>query len=178
MYNITKNLQRKFETFFVNKMNWRHIPGSNTKYILLDIKEYKGKNVLLDNIEIKKGDIIAELHIDNINAENMDNSIKYLFSTYNKEFSYLAQACRTDSELSRIKGFFGVTILHPFLKRMGFSCFPLENFLYREYMKFWESMLKYSFGKSKVKKKNRSIQPMKCWISSEKIKEKYPIILK
>lgn len=178
MYNILKNLQRNFETFFVNRMNWIHIPGSENKFIYLDIKEYKGKNVILDNIEIKKGDIIGELHIDNINVENMDNSLKYLISSFNKEFSCLAQACRTDSELSKVKGFFGISILHPFLKRMGFMCFPLENFLYREYMKFWESMLKYSFGKNKVKNKKRNIQPMKCWISSEKIKEKYPIILK
>lgn len=171
MSNIFKNIQRSFEKKYVKFMGLKHIPGSTKELIYLDIKNYKGKNIVLDKTTIQKGDIVAELHIDNLNVHKIDNSLRTIIKNYQEEMNTLVKACDNINEYRNIKAVYGTTVLHPLLKYIGFTCFPVKNPVFRFFLRFWENMLKNSFSTEKNNNKSNN-DPMTCWVSINKLRQK------
>ncbi len=171
MSSLIKNIQCKFEKNFVKLMGWKHIPGSESELVYLEIKKYCGDSVELEDIIISPGDIVAEVHIDNLNIAKIDNSLRSISYNYQEEFSNLIKACDLIEEYKDLKAIYGITVLHTLLRRMGFACFPIKNPLYRAYLKFWENMLKESFSNEVKRKKRKKYYPMECWISIDKLRK-------
>ncbi len=124
-------LQRNFEKIYVKAMGWEHIPNSDNELVYVDIKKYKGKTLVIDGVTINNGDTIAEMHIDNLNISKIDNTMRSVINSFKDEMTSLTKACNDYYNFRDIKAVYGVTVLHPLLKYLEFTIFPLKSTLFR-----------------------------------------------
>jgi len=172
MKKAIKRIQYYFEKAFVKAMGWEHIPNTDNKLIYIDIKRHKGSPVEIDGLIIRPGDIVGEIHVDNLNVHKIDGSFRSVIKNFRNEMTELVEAVEK-GKLPKIKAIYGITVLHPLLKLLGFSSFPLKGKLYKAYLKFWENMLKQSFSNIELSKDKKRQEPKICWISMNKLKTKY-----
>lgn len=170
MTKWTKPIQVLIEKIYVKVLRLQHIPHSEAGLLYAHIKTYKGPDVTVNGSTITKGDQVVEFHIDNFNIQQIDGSIKSVIKGFQREMLYLTEAIDTIKAYEGIKGAYAVSVLHPLLRLLGFTPFPLKNKLLAAYLRFWENMLRKSFGAGKnTSKKKRD--PMICWITTDKMRE-------
>ena len=167
---ILRALLVPFEYVFSLFNNWKPIPNSDQKVFLIDIHKYKGKEYLLkDNTVIKKGDLVAELHVNNTHVIDLDNSMANLYNLIDCELKLIAKAL--NKEYKDIKAFYCETVLYALISRKGFQTFKLTNSPITKLKGFWYRTLKDTFSSSRKPGKKRL--PRKCFISAEKLKQMY-----
>lgn len=175
MKKLRKKMQIIIEKTYVKILGLQHIPNSECNLLYCDIKTYKGKPITINDITIQKGDLVAELHIDNLNIHTIDGSSKSIVNNFRSEMLSLYKATLEEDSYRSLKGAYAVSVLHPMLRLLGFTAFPLTNKLYSAYLGFWENMLRTTFSTEKKKKatkgkKKKKREPMTCWITPETIK--------
>ncbi|MDF2820801.1 MAG: hypothetical protein K0R15_1242 [Clostridiales bacterium] len=148
------------------------IEGSKNLWFFLDIMEYKGKAIELeDGTIVKKGDIIAEIHLNNdVIIDNLGN-VKFVFNCLQEECSALAVQIPENEQYQKIVAYFARTLMYPFAAKKGFEVREVKNRFLALFIGFWDSTLKYALEKNKTKFKIR--KPKEIWISREKIMKLY-----
>lgn len=161
-----------FETIFSLLNNWTAIPGSTNRLILLDIKEYKGSAVeLSDGTIINKGDRVGEIHVNNLQAKDLNNSLPNLNRLMDEEFIALAKAWHHDEMVHEVKAFYCVTVLYGLIGRKGWEAYNMPDNVLNSMVGFWQSTLKNVFSINKKGSKIR--KPKICWISTAKLLCRY-----
>jgi deoxyadenosine/deoxycytidine kinase len=167
MKRLLQRFFNRIEKIYRKKNNWTLIPNTEYGFVYIDRFEYKGKDKLLsDGTVITKGDLVAEMHINN--KEVKEGSFKMVFKIFNSEFKAMAEAVSNDNEYSQIKAIFGRTVLYPITKKMGFEVFDIEKKSLKIFLKIWDNLIKLVFSKSK-KGKFIVREPKEIWISKEKL---------
>lgn len=160
-----KKLLDKIEGSAIKKRRWTTIPNTRVAYFYVDIMPYKGKElVLIDGTKISKGDIVAELHVNNCNMPEVTfRNIKLFSSNIDEELVLLAKALEQEA-YQNIKAIFGRTLLYAFVQRKGFEIIEIRNLWLRFFLNFWDPLIRKVYSKSTAKndKKRRSKE---IWMS-------------
>jgi hypothetical protein len=169
---MNRLFQKKFEIIdrrIVEHRNWFHIPKTKAQVLYIAPHIYKGKNKYLpDGTIIKRGNLLAEIHIDNQKIKNMNINIKTIFKLLNDELNCLSYAIVEDVRFKDIKAFHGKTLFYPFLKREGFMIIDLDFSLNLLFIKSWEKVLRKTYSRNEIRKKaNREIKEF--WITNEQL---------
>ncbi len=164
MINI-KILLDKIEKRAVEKNKWMAIPHTRLHYFHLDLMTYKGKNLLLeDGTVITKGNRIGELHVNNNNMPEVSFKTLRSFSKDIDEELYLLAQVLEEEPFKEVLGFFGRTLLYPFVEKKGFQVMEIQNVWLRLFLNIWDTIIRKIYAKNPNKntKKRRSKE---IWIS-------------
>ncbi|MTI66214.1 MAG: hypothetical protein FH753_06375 [Firmicutes bacterium] len=168
---LVKYLFYGFERLVVKLGKWKYIPNSKDKMIYISPHKYKGDDFKLpDGTIIKSGDMVIELHVDNLKTEKIDNDYKTLFKVFKNELKALKKASKNNKSFSNIKAFHGTTVLYPICKRQGFTIYNLDEGINTFLLKIWDNILRIVFRKNKLKRKTLRM-PKDCWISKENLSD-------
>lgn len=160
-----------FEFIFSKLNNWQPIPGSEEKIFLINLKEFKGNTVhLQDGTVISTGDKVGVLHLNNNHIIDLENSVANLYRLMDYEFTKLSESL--DQNYRGVKAFYCETVLYSLLCRKGFQASALPDNLLTHIKGFWFKILKNTFTvRQSPTKRNR--KPKTCWISAAKLKKKF-----
>jgi hypothetical protein len=163
-------LLRLFESVYTKLTRSINIPNSKHHLIRLKLKPYRGKEIVLSNAIIKKGDFVVELHVDNLQAENLDNSLKNIMNLFEEELQALAKSHNSQKDHA-VAGIYCTTLFYGILKRKGFECFEIEKTLTNRFIAYWENMLRNNFNVNTKLTKKRF--PKVCWMSCRTLYNRY-----
>lgn len=153
----------------VKAAGWKHIPDSISNFMYINPYKYKGPAITLtDGTLINKGDLIAELHLDNKGLNGLDTSYTNLIKLLKDELKSL-QHCFGYEPYSKIKAVFGITVFYEIAARQGFTVLDVRSTIKRFLWSSWENILRLAFRKRSRKLKKRFIIAKECWISREQI---------
>lgn len=164
-----KKLLKKFFTHmnkrYIKTHNLIFIPDSEYNYIYLDIDKYKGKTVTLsDGTIIKKGDIVAEIHVNNDSVD--DIPVRKVIKVFYSETLTMARQLKYNEDFKDIKALFGRTVLAPLTKRLGFEVFEIKSGYMKRFIRIWDNLIKIVFS-SRKKDKVKFREPKEVWMSRE-----------
>ncbi len=171
MKNAAKSLLEKFEKRIVNSNNWLYIPKSKNNMFYIAPHIYKGRTIKLPcNTIIKKGDLVGEIHLDNLKTDKLGNAnISKLFRIVNHELDCLHYAIKEDETFSSIKAYYGKTLFHGILKRQGFTILDVKKTVKSTLISLWMNILRIVFS-PKEKTINSSFRYIKeYWVTKEKL---------
>ncbi|MBU5437112.1 hypothetical protein KQI42_03765 [Tissierella sp. MSJ-40] len=172
---MNRLFQKNFEIIdrkIVEHRNWFHIPKTKAEVLYIAPHIYKGRDKYLpDGTVIKRGDLLAGIHIDNQKIKNMNINIKAILRLLDDELNCLSYAIVADTRFKDIKAFHGKTLFYPFLKREGFMIVDLDFSLNLLFVKSWEKMLRKTYSKNKIRKRvNREIKEF--WITNDQLMDR------
>lgn len=148
---------------------WKHIPDSKTNFMYLNPHIYKGHEIALrDGSIIKKGDFIAEIHIDNRNVKILDTSYINLIRLLRGELLALKK-CNDQEPYSEIKAVYGISVFYNIAERQGFTIIEIRNRIIKFFGSIWENILRLSIKKNGKKTRKILISSKECWISKNQI---------
>ncbi len=166
MRGFLRCLFKFFEKTIVKLNRWKYIPGSELKLFYLVPHRYQGDSIeISEDTVIEQGDLVAELHIDNLKMVEVDNDLKQILPLFRKELEALARVVNKNERFKEIKAIHTTTVLYPIARREGFTVINLENGLKIYLLRFWENFLRIVFRKNKLGKKvNKFPVPKECWL--------------
>jgi len=172
-----------WERFFSWKENVKIVEDSPHGLIRIAFHPYQGDPIpLSDEEEIRAGDYIAELHIANLTLAKgkvgdvevkSDLQLLPLFRDEMRNLARLAEERKLDP---RVKAIWGVTMMGPGLRRLGFNLRPMKKSPNRTSMKIWMSFLKWLYsppGTQKHRKTKANREPQEYWMSIDYLIKKY-----
>jgi hypothetical protein len=171
---------------YLKKVAATPVPGSNLNLLLVCFHPYEGKNPIQtgDKVMIHPHDPVGELHLSNIRVTEIagepgENSMEWrLIGILKGEFGLLADACVKQVIPENIRAFYGVNVLPPAARRMGFTLVPIPKGWNRWWLGFWESVLRLIYYSYKTKKKfslQRTKDPYEIWLSREELIRRYGV---
>lgn len=162
MKKLVKLIIRKIEKKVVEANDWWHIPGADEEFFYIAPHIYKGKQIELpDGTIISKGDLLAEIHVDNLKADRMEDvKSRDVFRILRNEFDCLADAVLEDERFKEIKAYHGKTLFFNLLKRQGFTILEVKLTPSVFLISIWEHVLRKVFAK-RVSKRKKSFQGVK-----------------
>lgn len=182
---MLRKMSEAIDRRYLKKVGAMAVPQSKSGLLLICFHAYEGKKTIQipDNVTIKPGDLVGELHLSNIRiteiaSKDTKRSLEWhLIETLRSEFHLLAGACQS-GEISRdVQAFYGVNVMGPATKRLGFTLIPIPKGLNRIWLGFWESFLRkiyYSYKTSKkVTLKKTLNDAFEIWISKGEIIRRY-----
>jgi hypothetical protein len=169
MRKFTGFLFRKLDAAIVKAAGWKHIPNSDTNFMYMCPYKYKGATIMLkDGTAVKKGDWIAELHLDNRELKKLDTSYASLIRLYKGELKALKN-CFRQGAYPDIKAVFGITVFHEIAARQGFTVLDIRSTAKRFLGSLWENILRLALQKENNKVRKRFVVSKECWISRDQI---------
>ena len=174
MKKAVKKLLEKFEKRVVSSNNWFHIPGSKDSMFYIAPHIYKGKPVNLPcGTTIQKGDLVAEIHLDNLKTDKLGNAnIGKILRFVNDEFDSLHYAIKEDERFYDITAYYGQTLFHTVLKRQGFTILDIKKSPKSIFVSLWMTILRIVFS-PKEKNVNVSFRHVKAyWEKKKKMLER------
>lgn len=170
------NLKKLFELIersIVNLNKWKHIPNSKRKLLYICPHVYKGRTIeISDGTVIKNGDLVGEMHIDNLKINGLENDYRKLFRILKEELQDLSYVIINEKGFGEIKAYHGTTLLYPLAKKQGFTIVEIDKGLKKYFLILWENLLRFVFKKeSKIRDGFRT--PKECWISKDQLLQKY-----
>lgn len=174
---------------YLKKVGAVPIPGSENGLVLYCFHPYAGKQTvpIPDAVAIRPGDTVAELHLSNIRiteiareheAGQSGRPLEWrLMEILRSEFKLLAKACQAGLIPPAVNAFYGVNVMGPATKRLGFTRIPIPQGFNRWWLGFWESLLRkvyYSFQtRKKVTLQKTMNDPFEIWISRGELMRRY-----
>lgn len=174
MKNVVKGLLQKFEKKVVNSSNWFHIPGTADRMFYIAPHLHKGRPIELPcGTTIRKGDQVAEIHLDNLKTDKLGNAnIGKILRFVNDEFDSLHYAITDDERFSSIKAYHGLTLFHVILKRQGFTILDVRKTVKSTLISLWMNILRIVFS-PKEKNINTAFRHIKeYWVTKEELLER------
>jgi len=172
-----------WERFFSWKKNIQMVEGSPHGLLRIAFHPYHGDPIpLSDEDEIKSGDYIAELHIANLTlAKGKVGDIEVasdiqLLPLFRNEMRNLARLAQENKLDPRVKAFWGVTMMGPGLRRLGFNLRPMKESRSRASLRIWMNFLKWVYsppGAQKHRKSKTAREPQEYWMSIDYLIKKY-----
>lgn len=180
---ILRPLVNLWEKFFSWKENIKIVENSPYGLIRIAFHPYSGDPIpLSEGVEIKNGDYVAELHISNLTlAKGKVGDVKVasdlqLLPLFREEMRNLARLAEEGKLDPRVKALWGVTMMGPGLRRLGFNLRPMKEGRQRTSMRIWMNFLKWLYsppGTQKQRKSKKTRQPQEYWMSIDYLIEKY-----
>lgn len=169
MWEITKNLLEIFEKSVVKLNGWGYIPGSHYKMLYLNPYVYKGKAVILnDGTEINDGDLIGEIHIDNIKVKTVNTDYNNMMKIFFNEL-YALKNTLLEGQYPQLKAIYAMTALYPLIKRRGFTVVEADYNAKNRFVTHWEHILRVAFRQKQFKDRKRIRESKQIWFSRGQI---------
>jgi hypothetical protein len=168
-----KTLLAKFDKTIVKLAGWNHTPYSKNNFMYLAPHIYKGRTIQLkDGTVISKGDLVGEIHIDNINASTLDTRYPNLIRLFRGELIALKQCFLEEIEpYSKIKAVHGNSVFYDIAARQGFTIIEIRNVIKRFFISIGENILRLGLKSGNNKTRKKFLMSKECWISQDQIKE-------
>jgi hypothetical protein len=169
----------KFPKYFIGGIDslivklgkWKHIPNSKNNFMYINPYQYKRKTITLkDGTVIAKGDLVAEIHIDNSSIKRLNTGYANLFKLLNGELKALKESYDTEP-YSGIKAIYGITVFYDIARRQGFTVVEMDNKIVRFFGSLWENILRLLFKNGNKKTRKKFIYSKECWLSKNQILE-------
>jgi hypothetical protein len=151
----------------------------------LRVREYMGKQPILlsDGEQIRKGDLVAEMHLDNytlytlgLNSRSTVQLATQLIRRTRILMPEISKLLLTDPKYRHVKGLYGITMIHRGTKQLGFTVFDLPDGLFaratRTYLRFLLYVV-HPHGKKRLKEKTDLLEPKIVAISKNELKQRY-----
>lgn len=137
---------------------------------------YKGQPVHLSGGQsITEGSTILELHLVNARMQAAIETNKSLASNemtvLRHEYEALARAA-LKGEIPEFVAVYGLTLMSPLVRRLGFDVFPAENTLENRMIAFWQQKLRSAFHPTGRFRRNRN-QLFVYWMARAKLLNLY-----
>lgn len=167
---MLKSIFNYVEKCVINKYNWKFIPNSHYQCIYVDIHKYKGNKVLLsDGTVISKGDIVAEIHVNNKKMKGI--KIRQIVEILISELTNISNAMEYNKDYINVKAVYGRTVLFPIAKKVGFEVIDINKKILKYFLYVWDNIIKRVFSTSS--KETFTIkEPKEVWISKQALIEK------
>ncbi len=156
-----------WEKIFEQIANIKTVENSPYDLLRMTVHPYTGQpTTLADGTQLNRGDYVIELHISNLTlAKGKVGDVKVagnirLLPLFREEMHNLAQLASQGKLDPRAKVIWGVTMMGPGLKRLGFELKPMEDLPNAGFLVLWMNFLKWVFSpsRSKASPKHRSKQ--------------------
>lgn len=178
------NVWMLWERCFIKLFNITPVDPENT-FLQLRVREYHGSQpmVLEDGEIIRKGDRVAELHLNNdtlfrLGAESrssMHLAIQMIRRT-EKLLPQIRFLLQNDPNYRDVKGLYGITLIHRGPEQLGFTILDLPkgtfSFLTRWYLKLLMYVV-HPQGKDRLKTKSELLVPKIIAISKKELMNRY-----
>jgi peptidoglycan/xylan/chitin deacetylase (PgdA/CDA1 family) len=175
----------RWERLFAKMFRIRPIDEHNT-LIKLRIREYTGDRpiYLQDGECIRKGDRIAELHLDNellfrlgTDARSTMQLTVTLIRRVEQLLPQLSRFLANDPEFRDVKGLYGITIIHRGTAKFGFTVVDLPKGVFAMFTKLYLRLLLYVIhprGGERLHTKTELLVPKIVAISKRELLNRYP----
>lgn len=173
-----------WERCFVKLFHLKSVDSGNP-LVKLRVREYQGRQsiVLPDGEQIRKGDLIAEMHLDNytlfklgIDSRSTVQLATQLIRRTRMLMPEISRLLLTDPEYEKVKGLYGITMIHRGSKQLGFTVFDLPEGLFARMTRTYLRLLLYVVhpnGKARLKEKTDLLEPKIVAISKNELKTRY-----
>jgi len=152
--------------------------------INVELRQYRGRPLELDDgSEIKHGDLVIELHLNNawvVHQRKAANSPAEVFweltSAFSDDLKYLAQQLVEERFSPEIKALHGVTPFHAASRRVGFTVLELPDSLWKRLTRFYLSGLMQTYHFKGAERLAAGAKPLvvkEMWMSRLKLLERY-----
>lgn len=153
----------------------RPLRADDSGVICLELRHYKGPPVILsDGTEVKAGDKIIELHLNNswfkqrrkLNQEASSLPWEVL-GRFEQDFNFLAEQI-AGGMFEGVTALHGVTFVHAGARRLGFQINELPNTLRKRCIRFYLTGLRQIYGlqpEVEFKAKGEPLEIKEVWLS-------------
>lgn len=172
-----------WEKIFAWMENIKVVDDSPYGLLRMSVHPFKGQTTILsDGTKVEPGDYVMELHVANLTlAKGEVGGIKvasdiHLLPLFREEMVNLASLASKGKLDPRVKALWGVTMLGPGLRRLGFELQPMKDNLGSRCLVMWMDFLKWVFSPSDAKassKKRSKRKGYQYWMSIEQLRNKY-----
>lgn len=175
-----------WEKIFERIANIKLVENSPYGLLRMAVHPYKGQPITLaDGTRLNTGDHVIELHISNlvlakgqVGDVKVANNIR-LLPLFREEMHNLAQLAIHGKLDPRAKVIWGVTMMGPGLRRLGFQLEPMDDNFHSRLLVMWMNFLKWVFypSESKTSSKPKSRRKgYQYFMSIEQLMERYGTI--
>ncbi|HHZ14152.1 MAG: YkoP family protein [Caldicoprobacterales bacterium] len=181
--SIIRPIITLWEKIFSWAENIKPVEGSPYGLLRMSVHPYKGLPATLDDeTKISPGDYVLELHISNLTlAQGVVAGIEVtsdiqLLRLFREEIAHLAQQAHQGKLDPRIKAIWGVSMMGPALRRLGFTLEPMKEGMGSKMIVMWMTFLKWVFSPKDAKtasRKKRKRQGYQYWMSLEQLINRY-----
>jgi len=174
----------QWERLFAKIFGIRPVDEKNT-FLKLRVRRYTGDHpiVLEDGEVIRKGDRIAELHLDNellFHLGSTARSTMHLTVQMIRRMEQLMPQLRKmlvdDPEFRDVKGLYGISLIHRGPDKFGFTVLDLPDGLFALFTKLYLRLLMYVIhpqGNERLKTKTDLLVPKIIAISKRELVNRY-----
>ena len=156
--SIIRPIITLWEKIFSWAENIKPVEGSPYGLLRMSVHPYKGLPATLDDeTKISPGDYVLELHISNLTlAQGVVAGIEVtsdiqLLRLFREEIAHLAQQAHQGKLDPRIKAIWGVSMMGPALRRLGFTLEPMKEGMGSNMIVMWMTFLKWVFSPKDAK---------------------------
>jgi len=173
-----------WEWCFVKLFRLKPVDSGNPLF-KLRVREYQGKQPILlpDGERISKGDLVAELHLDNYTLFKIGlasrSTVQLATQLIRRTRNLLPEIGRlltTDPSFENVKGLYGITMIHRGSKQLGFTVIDLPEGLFARVTRTYLRLLLYIVhpnGKERLKEKSDLLEPKIVAISKNELTHRY-----
>ncbi|GAA3404680.1 polysaccharide deacetylase family protein [Paenibacillus hodogayensis] len=181
---VLVNAWMAWERCFVKLFHLKLVDIGNP-LVKLRVREYQGRQsiVLPDGEQIRKGDLVAEMHLDNytlfrlgIDSRSSVQLATQLIRRTRMLMPEISKLLLTDPQYQHVKGLYGITMIHRGSKQLGFTVFDLPNGWFARMTRTYLRLLLYVVhpnGKERLKEKTNLLEPKIVAISKNELKIRY-----
>lgn len=174
----------QWERLFVKMFNIIPIDEDNT-LLKLRVREFSGEReiVLEDGEVIRKGDQIAELHLDNellfklgADARSTVHLTVQLIRRMEQLLPQINHLIMHHPDFKNVKGLYGISIIHRGTTRFGFTVIDLPEGLFSHFTRLYLRLLMYVIhpeGKERMQTKQELLVPKIIAISRRELMNRY-----
>lgn len=178
------NIWMAWERCFVKLFHLKLVDMGNP-LVKLRVREYQGRQsiVLPDGEQISKGDLIAEMHLDNytlfkmgIDSRSTVQLATQLIRRTRMLMPEISRLLLTDPQYQNVKGLYGITMIHRGSKQLGFTVFDLPKGMFARVTRTYLRLLLYIVhpnGKERLKEKTNLLEPKIVAISKNELRTRY-----
>ncbi|MCL0094658.1 hypothetical protein M1N58_02005, partial [Dehalococcoidales bacterium] len=150
--------------------------------ISIELRRYRGQCLELDDgSEIKAGDLVIELHLNNTwfaqrRANSSPKTFREFVSTFYADLKYLARQLAEGKISSEIKAIHGVTLLHTAAQYLGFTVLELPDSLWYRLYRFYLIGLMQTYywqGAERLAARAKQLVLKEVWMSKSKLLLRY-----
>lgn len=172
------------DTIFSWWLGIKPLRKDKTGIINIELRRYRGRPLHLDDGgEIKPGDLLIELHLNNawvVHRRKAANSLAEatweFASAFSDDLKYLAQQLVKGKFSPEIKAIHSVTPFYAASRRVGFTVLEMPDSLWKRLTRFYLSGLMQTYKWLEAGRLAARAKPLvlkEVWMSKSKLLEKY-----
>ena len=173
-----------WEKLFIKLFHIKAIDDQNT-LLRIRVREYKNNQPIqfIDGDEIRKGDLIAELHLDNkllfklgMESRSTVHLTVQLIRRTEQLLPKILQMILTHPQFKDVKGLYGITMIYRGTKQLGFTVLDMPSGVFSFFTSLYLRLLMYVIhpsGKERLKSKSDLLIPKIIAISKRELMNRY-----